>query len=338
MSAPIRRAFTLVELLVVIAIIGVLVALLLPAIQAAREAARRSSCANSVRQLVVGLHHYEFAQEHFPSGVVNPRGPVRNLPEGNHMSWIAHALPELGEAERYRQIDFARGAYDKRNNPMRQLGIGLLICPSLDARGPVSCYAGVHHHVEAPINDDNRGMLFLNSKVTFDDIRDGSAYTLLVGEKFPRGITDLGWMSGTPATLRNTGAPVNAELRALGRGAASDPWEQRPAWYGPTDEELAGAETPSDDADEMDDAEESDEGAEVETGDSIFIDEPPYIAQGGDPNQPLQVGGFGSYHSGGVAIFGLADGSVRSLSESMDPQMLEKFGCRNDGEVMEQQW
>jgi prepilin-type N-terminal cleavage/methylation domain-containing protein/prepilin-type processing-associated H-X9-DG protein len=338
MSAPMRRAFTLVELLVVIAIIGVLVALLLPAIQAAREAARRSSCGNSVRQLVVGLHHYEFSQEHFPSGVDNRTGPVRNLPEGNHMNWIAHVLPELDETARYRQIDFTRGAYDKRNNPMRQIRVGLLICPSLDARGPVSCYAGVHHHVEAPINDDNRGMLFLNSKVTFDDIRDGSAYTLLVGEKLPRGVSDLGWMSGTPATLRNTGAPVNDELRTLSGGSTSDPWEHRPAWYRPTDEELAGAEPPS--SDETDVTEETDESeatAEDETGSPIFVEEPPYIAQGGDPSNPLHVGSFASYHVGG-AMFGFADGSVRMLSESMSPQVLERYGCRNDGEVMDQEW
>ena len=41
-----------------------------------------------MRQLVVGLHEYEFAHEQFPAGVRNDTGPVRNLPEGDHLSWI----------------------------------------------------------------------------------------------------------------------------------------------------------------------------------------------------------------------------------------------------------
>ena len=89
-----RTAFTLVELLVVLAVIGVLVALLLPAIQAAREAARRTQCANHLKQLGLATHNYELMLRGLPPAALvarQPNGSIRTGYLGPH----ARILPFL---------------------------------------------------------------------------------------------------------------------------------------------------------------------------------------------------------------------------------------------------
>jgi prepilin-type N-terminal cleavage/methylation domain-containing protein len=94
-----HTAFTLVELLVVMAIIGVIIALLLPATQAAREAARRTQCANNLRQ--IGLASVEYEQVHHQ--YANFSGPPRPSPYValSTPTWIVALLPYLEETGVY---------------------------------------------------------------------------------------------------------------------------------------------------------------------------------------------------------------------------------------------
>jgi len=214
---PQQRAFTLVELLVVIAIIGVLVALLLPAVQAAREAARRVACTNNVMQLNLALHGHEFHHEALPAGVTNPDGPIRNEPQGIHVSWLVKILPYMEQNAVYRKFDQAAGAYADVNSELRSVRIRLLECPSdgtpaMNLANTVarSSYVGCHHDAEGPIDKDNHGLLFLNSKIKYSQIYDGSSQTILIGEALTSA-DGLGWVSGTRATLRNTSTIETAQ-------------------------------------------------------------------------------------------------------------------------------
>src|SRR5688572_9143325 len=63
-----RNAVSLLEVLVVTAIVAVVAALTLPAIQMAREASRRMQCSTQLRQIGVGVHHYEATHGAFPPG------------------------------------------------------------------------------------------------------------------------------------------------------------------------------------------------------------------------------------------------------------------------------
>jgi prepilin-type N-terminal cleavage/methylation domain-containing protein len=218
-----RSAFTLIELLVVIVMIGVMIGLMFPGVQAVREVARQATCRTHLAQIGLALQEHVAAHGVLPSGTTEAAGPIHNVPRGNHVGWIVRLLPYLDEGGTAKHVDAAAGVYAAANAPVRAIQLSLLACP--DETGPrpkgigISSYAGCHHDVEAPIDAGNHGVLFLNSRISPHDVTDGPANTIYAGEK-RSDADDLGWMSGTRATLRNTGTPINA--RPAPGGPAGD--------------------------------------------------------------------------------------------------------------------
>jgi prepilin-type N-terminal cleavage/methylation domain-containing protein len=98
LTAAVRRTsgFTVIELLVVVTVIGILITLLAPAVQNAREAARRGQCGNNVKQLALAALNHESAIGFLPTGgwdrlwLGHPdRGFGKSQPGG----WIYNILP-----------------------------------------------------------------------------------------------------------------------------------------------------------------------------------------------------------------------------------------------------
>lgn len=214
-----QAGFTLIELLVVIAIIAILVSIMLPAVQSAREAAQRSKCRNNLMQLGIAFQNYSMTYEMLPPGTINETGPIKTQPDGYHMNWVAQMLPVLEQRNLFEAIDFDRSVYEAENSNPRSIELSILACPSdyngrysIEGVGMVqaSNYAGSYGGTKGPISRDSDGLLYLNSSIRYRQIRDGSSNTILAGEKIhPRKGDDLGWMSGTVATLRNTGIGIN---------------------------------------------------------------------------------------------------------------------------------
>ena len=270
-----RHGFTLIELLVVIAIIAVLIALLLPAVQQAREAARRSQCKNNLKQLVLALHNYHEQVNTFPPGIVTDNGGCLL-----GFGWSAMILPGIDQAPLYNSLGINSNLFPAPASPLTQTVLNVFICPS--DTGPnlnpnkgnnaKSNYRGVQGTL-----DDNQlatsfvqnGMLYLNSRIRFADVIDGTSNTVLI----------------TEVALINT-----TKVAAIWGGYWNCSNVSSQFW-------------------------------EIDSGD--------YKINGVGLQAP------GSRHIGGCH-FGLADGSIRFVSENIDGNLLMSIATRGMGEVVGQ--
>lgn len=202
-------AFTLIELLVVIAIIAILIALLLPAVQQAREAARRTQCRNNLKQIGLALHNYAGTYGYFCPGGVARSGPTgtnwcRNDPVNykGRAPWTVLILPYMEQTTIYNQFNFNEdftvladaAVYmgSTTNNAAFNQRLSLYWCPSdpaANATTNVNNYRGVqgggnglHDCVGAATRFFTNGILYINSRVGFKDITDGTSNVFLVGE------------------------------------------------------------------------------------------------------------------------------------------------------------
>lgn len=224
------RGFTLVELLVVIAIIGILVALLLPAIQASREAARRTECANNLKQIGIAFGNYHDSYRRFPpSYVIQPGGGgVHGTPDpttrdaGPGWGWGALLLPYLEQRTVHDELNFNVPCWDAANQKAVQTKLDDYLCPSAtgadrpfdvkDINGSTlatfarSCYvANVGQEEPWGYTLDSYdavadGPLYRNSTTSAAAVLDGLSTTVFVGEHHPR-LSDKTWVGVVAGAL-----------------------------------------------------------------------------------------------------------------------------------------
>lgn len=340
-----RKGSTLVELLVVIAIIGVLVALLLPAVQAAREAARRTQCANNMKQLVLSALNFETAMSRGP-GSVPYNGSPKKTQFRTGASWIVEVLPyleELGIADRIDEAmvgNFGNGNGKGIDNPIIEpivrAGLPALQCPSDSRSEGFSCGSGqpeiqgeaIINHWQWKNSSRTTGATNYKGVMGSHAIDNGSRWR--PGNiSFPSGanLNDMGnvIVSNDDPSWRVPCLFMPQECNGvLGRNSREFDYF-RSITDGRSQTMMIGEDVPLYNAHSI---------SAYSNGD-YSVTEPPlnYIPDVPAPCDWRSVMGFRSLHPGG-AYFGFCDGSAHFINEDIEKIAYRSLSTRNGEEVV----
>jgi prepilin-type N-terminal cleavage/methylation domain-containing protein len=319
------RGFTLVELLVVIAIIGILIALLLPAVQAAREAARRMQCSNNLKQLGLAAHNHHSAHNYFPSGGWGYRWvghPDQGFGASQPGSWAYSILPYTEQTAVH---DLGAGGTSAEMlaavETQTQTPIAFLNCPSRRS-------AQLYPRRTPGSSKYNTGAILpdMVAKSCYAS-NGGNAFTV-----FHAGPTTLAAAAthSWPSTANWTGVDwFRSETKiAMIRDGTTNTVLYGEKWLNTNFyESWDGGGDSSSMYDGFD--------LEVTRYGGLNYPLQPDSGEQYDPGQEqVEQKLFGGPHPGGC-LFVLCDGSVQSISYSIDPETYRRICNRHDGEVID---
>jgi prepilin-type N-terminal cleavage/methylation domain-containing protein len=154
------RGFTLIELLVVIAIIAILIGLLLPAVQKVREAAARTKAQNNLKQIGLGFHNFSDTRGKLPYNGRRPESVNNgwaNASVDGSGSWCYQIMPFVELDTVYRSWTFP--ATGPGTSTAHLISLPLFVSPGRDrgkgyktastAPGPM-CDYGINTRINRP--------------------------------------------------------------------------------------------------------------------------------------------------------------------------------------------
>lgn len=200
-ALPERRVgTTIVELLAVVAIVTLLIALLLPALQGVRELARRTQCANNLRQVGCALHGYLLSKGKFPIGCVEWKAGTGGT--NRCLAWSAFILPWMEEQIASDRVNCLIPYDDPANAAAAAAVVSTYLCPSAGRTNPrVSgmggCdYGGIVGERITSTNNPEKGVICTSTSYAVKDILDGLSKTILVAECAREPWADGQWING----------------------------------------------------------------------------------------------------------------------------------------------